>query len=722
MRRLLINRPLICRFALTLPLLLSVAILALLASCGGDDGGSPSGGGEEALAQGQLDAAGGEIGDDTATLTVPAGALDEAADLALYEDSQPGPFAGLDARVLRLEGVPYALNQPLSLRFQHGLTVAKGDSLGVFLGEERQSYDGGEGVFWHPIAGRDSAGWCIATITRGALPQPGKSAAAVRVANAPDVAVTYLDDGHIRIVYRSSEVQSEPAGNLLLNFEGAFQAMESWGFQFGFDTGYWPRDVVLCEPPGSWACFIPGPAGRGHFEIDPEFVVPGGNLLPVALHEFFHLVQTFYDTRDTSQWGTLNQERLWLDEATAAWLEATSVDHEDYYPVGLDGDNMTALLYGFNGTDTLENDAYGYGMSNFVHYWMEDPVNGQDEDHLVHMFEHFKEHGDATDALESVWNPDPRSWCVDMQRKLMAMKLYPYDRDGVVWWAWPWDGFLDSGMGSEQGKTEPVPDLGAFLCKFTITGSEPEDLTALKIRAVQDDAAQPAEHLPLAVYGRPESADIELLATGTDSLTVADWPALYERYQDIMILASRPFITAPGLEGSRDIRVSAEVVFDGSSLDLSSYNRVNIEVRTDNLFSNASGVFWNDIISVQADVAWTGGGYFATTADDTFTIPLDEGTMSVGPWYAVQRGTTIGGNYFVRRLGGTGVPFDHLDGESAIFVYRGEDACARLTHVFESMAADEHTAPFSTLLSYSCHDGGAIYDMSSVYMHFYHSD
>lgn len=709
------NRRLCC-----LLLLLVLPVLVLLPACGGDDGGSPQDIPPEALAQGVVDATGGQIGDDTAVLTVPQGALAQEVDLALFEDDDQGPFPDSRARALRIEGIPYQLGAPLELRFQHGLVLETGDSLAVFLGEEREAYSGGSGLCWHAIAGRDSAGWCLASLERGALPLAGKSEAAVKVITSPDVTVIDFEGGHIRVIYRRSEVDPAAAANLLTNFETAYSALAGWGFEFGQGENYWPRDVVLCEPPNSWACFIAGPEGRGHFEIDPEYVLPGSNLLPVAVHEFFHLVQSFYDPRDPSQWGSLNQERLWLDEATASWLETTAIDMPEYYPQGLDGDNLTALLYGFNGTDTLEKTEYGYGMSPFIRYLVEDATNGQGEDRILSLFQHFKVHGDATDALEAVWDPAPTHWCLDMQRKLLAMEIYPYDTEGVVWWAWPWDGFLPSYLGAKQAKTEPVADLGGFLCKFTIEGEDADPMTALKIKAAQGDPARPAEHLPLTVYGRPAGSYMVLLATGVDSLTIADWPALVDSYADIMILATRPFITAPGLAGTRDIEISAEVVFDGAGLDLARMNYVNIEVRTDNLFNNASGVFWNDIISVQAEVAWTGSGFMAVTSTDTFSIPVDAESLTVGQWYSSERGTTIGGSYFVRRLGGTVAYFDSYDENSVYFRVRGEETCNRLTHVYESMASDAATPPYHYLVSYSCHDGGVLYDQSSIYLHFYY--
>jgi hypothetical protein len=212
---------------------------------------------------------------------------------------------------------------------------------------------------------------------------------------------------------------------------------------------------------------------------------------------------------------------------------------------------------------------------------------------------------------------------------------------------------------------------------------------------------------------------MELLATGTDSLTIDDWPTLYDTYSDILILATRPYITAPGLEGAREIEISAEVVFDGSAINLAQFNRVNVEVRTDNLFNNASGVLHNDIISVQSAVSWTGSGFVATTATDTFAIAVNPEALTVGSWYASDRGETIGGSYFVRRLGGTLAYFESYDGTSLVFSVRGMETCDRLTHVFESMARDEETAPYSYLESYSCHDGGNLYDQSKIYLHFY---
>ncbi len=702
-------------------LLLFLPILASLgffhSGCGSDDATSPESDAPSPLVTGTVDDAGGELIHEEVVLTIPRGALEEAADLAIHVDSGGHPFAEASIPVYRITGLPSDLNSPVTLRICHGLTLAEGDSLTFFLGEEREAFSGGSGLSWRAVAGRDSSGWCIAELERGALALGRKNDGELQAAVAREVRVLTHIDNHFRLVYRSDEVARQEADQALLQFENTYQIFHDWGFRFGADPSIWPLDVNIRIPAKSIACYIAGPAGKGYFDFDPCLLQPGVNLIPIIAHEVFHSVQSFYDPREPAEWGSLNQERLWLDEATASWLEAVSEGSPDYSPFGLNDDNLLAPMGGITGYPGLSNEAYGYGMVSFIRYLVSEANPTQGNGLILEIFQHFATGGDVTDAIDDVLSPPVSAWCLDMQRQLVEGQLYPQDPHGLIWLYWDTVDLFGTALGSQETTTLTVPDLGANVYRLKLQPDTVPPLTTLMVEAGQADPALTTESILITVYGRESGVLPVRLAAGVDSLNVANWPLCCQTYEDILVMVSRPFSTAPGHEGKREIEVAVEVEIDPATIDVACFNHATIQVRTDNVFNTGDPVP-NDGIIVTGPVNWTGSGYFTATATDTFAIHIDPGTLALGNWYGSIRGDN-GGNYLVRRLGGLGVPLSEWSGDELIYRIGGLETCNYLTHVFESLASDPQSDPYSYLVSYSCRDGEASYARSGIYLHLY---
>lgn len=706
-----------CRTALML-----VAIGCLQAGCGSDDPASPQPEPIRPLVSAAIDEAGGELVHEEVTLTIPAGALGESAELAVYSESAGHPFGETGIPVYRITGLPTEFGTPVTLRIRHDLAPTDDDSLCFFLGEEREAYSGGGGLSWRAAAGRDSAGWFVAELDRGALDLGEKADdGTVRAAVAKDLKWLDSDENHFELCYNPAEVDRQEAAQALVSFDNVYHLFIDWGFDFGDDDAIWPLNIYIRKPVKSIACYVAAPHGKGYFEFHPDLLQPGVNLLPVIAHEVFHSVQTFYDPRDPRTWGKLNQERMWLDEAAAGWLEAASHEDDRMSPLGMDDDNCAALLAGLAGHPTLPGDAYGYGMAAFIRFLVEDPASGQGEERILELFEHFKSGGDVTDAIDAVVDPAVSAWCVAMQRKWVDGLIYEQYPDLVFWYAWPIAGWLDSAVGARAFETLAVPDLGAGICKLFLEGDAPTNLTSLMVKAGSADAAQQREALPITVYGRAPDSMPTLLAVGLDSLNVPDWPLVRQTYKDILVMVSRPYSTAPGHTGQRDIRVEAEVQIDLSAIDITRFTDVTIEVSTDNQY-NGGVVIHNNIIMVEAALTWDGNGFFANTANRTFSIALNPATLALGNWSGSATGYTIGGNYYVRRLAGPGVPLTRWTENELIYVLRGVETCTLLTEVYSSLARDINTDPFNYLVSYTCHDGGVSYDQSKIYLHFYYME
>lgn len=695
------------------------AAAGLLCGCGGGDSTSPALDPDPPLVDGAIDEGGGELVDDQVVLTVPGGALDGETRLAIYAETDAHPFGDAETAVYRISGLPGELGAPLTLRIRHDLALTDGDTLTIFLGEEREAYSDGSGLSWYSVAGRDSAGWAICELERGALPLGGKSDGDVKTAVSRKVRVLTTAANRFELIYRDDEVGRTEATEALLTFDQVYDIFLQWGFDFGPDDSIWPLDVYIREPIKSIACYVTAPHGKGHFDFDPSLLQPGVQLTPVIAHEMFHCVQTFYDPRDPEQWGVLNQERLWLDEATAAYLEAVANTNAEVYPIGLNDDNYAAPLAGLSGHPYLSNANFGYGMSQFIQYMAGEANPEVGEQVVVDLYEHFRRHGDVTDAIDAEVSPPVAEWIVDFHRQWAENRIFPAFLVNWFWYQWPFGDTLDAEAGSEASDTVEIADLGADLVKFVIGDQEPGADTELVIDARRTDQDLPAEALPITVYGRRLNGTPEPLATGTDQVLLDDWPALHATYQDILVMVSRPYSTAAGHTGKRDIEVGAAIREEVPSYDVTAFTNAVIEVRTDNTFTNASGVIPNDLIGIQAAVSWNGAALMAAAPGDTFIIPVDPVTLALGDWYGAERYTAINGNWIVKRLAGRAIPLDSWDETGIYYRMGGAATCDHLTRVFESKAADEESDPFQVLTGYSCSDGDHPWDRSGISIHLY---
>lgn len=694
---------------------LLVAALLLGAGCGGDDSTTPEIPAETLLVTGTIDEEGGELIHSEVVLTIPAGALGESVDLSLYRENSGHPSGEDDQPVYRVVGLPGELQSPVTLRIQHSLVLDEGDSSFMFLGEEREATSGGSGLSWFPSTSRDSSGWCITELIRGALALGDKDPAEVQAAVAQDVTVVSSIHNHFEVYYLESQVTAVSASNALNDFDTIWSTLDHWGWQFGANDTIWPLKVIIVPPANSFACYVTAPMGKGYFQIDPRFLQPDIILLPVVAHEMLHCAQTFYDPRPPEQWGTLNQERLWLDEATAAWFEVFTNSNEDVSPLGMDLDNYTSPLAGISGRPYTPMAEYGYGMAGFIKYMVEDPFAGQGEDRILELFQEFASNGDVTDAIDEMVDPEVAQWCVDMQRQLVEGNLYPLDPHGEVWEHWPIDVFFSGEIGVQESTSVSVPDLGAGIVKLLMDGDEPPSLTSLVITTEVGEPDKTTEPLTLTIYGRPLDSIPVRLAAGTDSVSVEGWQDIYQEYEDILVMVSRPFSSKPGHTGQVEVSVKAKVIVDLSVIDVTALNHVSLEVRTDNMY-NSGYLAFNDRIGIYGYVSWQGNGFVSSTTSDTFNIAFNLDNFTVGEWSGRERYETIGGNFIVKRLSGHSLPLLDWDETGLTFRISGEVTCNTLTGVFYSIASDEETPPYRYTTGNSCHEGESAWDRSSIYL------
>lgn len=138
------------------------------------------------------------------------------------------------------------------------------------------------------------------------------------------------------------------------------------------------------------------------------------------IHEYFHMVQATYDPRSAFVQAKYNAPQLWIDEATAVWIEkfASGGTTSDYMETNA-GEMMkgihaeTSGLAFRNAASRTRAQDHGYGMSMMFQYMFD--KNKYDENPtLVNIYRKIEE-GLAPEAafLAALVGPEPADWWDD---------------------------------------------------------------------------------------------------------------------------------------------------------------------------------------------------------------------------------------------------------------------------------------------------------------------
>jgi hypothetical protein len=694
----------------TFTLLVLLPVL-FLAGCGSDDPGTPPVD-DTPDAEATIGADGGEFGDDTVTLTVPAGALGESTDLAIYVEDTGHPFDVTYQPIYRLTGLPTAMGAPVTLRFRKGIppvfvgieSVAVIDTTSwhstVFIGEERESHDGGRHPSWETIAARDSAGWVIVDLPRGPLDLGEKDEPDLSVTSSLTTTSLYNPTGHFKIFFDDSEVTTERAGEILDYFDNFWQVLYDADFRFGDQDTIWPLNVYMREPArDTKAEYIIGPWGKGHFNFDPS-VADVGSLIPnIVLHELFHCAQDYYDTRHPSTWTTVNPARHWLDEATAAFMESlASGNPPAYVPIGLNLDNYLSPLSGIWGHDTFSLGKYGYGMSSFIRRLATLQGLGRVHD----LYEAFSYHGTAYDAVMEVVDPPLATLCAQYQRDLVTGDTTPITGLDLIWWDWS----QEDSWYWETGSLEydaTVSDFGSDVREIGIHDDIPPENVGVSVSVTTGERVP--DPWELAVYGRSDGVEPVLLATGTNGLVVPDWRSVHQTYEQLMVQVIKPWGNEPDYHNPSTVHVSLAVTQDMTRYETGNlslkyhpvWNTGEEDWQTLNILSSAGG--WNGTtFSAAWDSLNNGTRYFGQ-----FTATIDPDDLSLTSWSASNTMMTDAQNQqFYQTAGSGSVPLAYTG--TSYLRYNIDDAavCDATTSITQYTISEGVTT--RELLSWSCDD------------------
>jgi hypothetical protein len=642
----------------------------------------------ESLAEGELGQDGGELNSGDLVLSIPAGALETDTYLSLHEDDSDHPFAGTES-VYRIEGLPEQLGTPVTLRVRNQAGRDEGAPSLLFMGEERDGTHAGRSTSWLHIASRDSVEWCIAQIERGAYNLDGRDENELQFVATNTVGyIPYEDEEHFRVYYNFMDMEPEFPFRVLEKFEETWDVYYANGFTFGDQDTIWPLQIHLAVPQFSEiAEYYTGPWGRGKFVLDPVLEEAGDNIAHVVVHELFHNAQDYFDTRHPSDWTTVNQDRVWLDEASAAYLEA-SIDPE-WIPQGPNLDSYLAPLWGIGGHPTLVNKEYGYGMCSFIRYLAEQ----QGEERLLELYEAFFQSGKITTALMDVMDPPLEVWCSDFQKQVVLFQLYDFDPNGIAWHYWPFDTvFFDAAIGSSRTATLQVPDFGSDVWKGLIVGDSPPENSNLKVEILSNSDPE-ALTLDLVLYGRNENELPVLLSESGEELLYDNWSDLHHNYTDLMVQVIRPHGSGPDYDTQTNVEIEVSVIEEVQQEEMPAFIKGRFMMKYASLMEDGS-VDPGDMLSLQYaagtmfgnsfSAVWDSIGVYGSHLSGHFDVNLALNPMRVLSWSYERRWEFPDDpdTYKIYQAEGGALPFD-FDGDSyKVFRLEEEAVCESLTHLY----------------------------------------
>ncbi|MFO7935526.1 MAG: hypothetical protein R6U78_15795, partial [Bacteroidales bacterium] len=306
-----------------------VLIFILVAGCSKNDQDTP--GQEpsiefEIVGSETIGTAGGQLKTENFILTVPSGAFHSSYEIVLYSAYDRVTFGeNLVSRMFRIEGLPENYEQPLEVRIQYDGTLSNESYLAV--GEEVIPPSIGQRTTaFHLRQATDSAGWLA-----GELPVPESIKKSAQTGTTADgtnftwywigcvssYTKVYSPGSHFVIRYSPTVVDDSDAADLGLYLEEAYLTYRDiLGFSYS-GRFLWPVEVVLIPFP--WHTDAFGFYSNSHLgnnfawlEFNSDKISKKSAMKLTAGHEFFHLVQSLYDSRNPVSKARIEPEFFWL--------------------------------------------------------------------------------------------------------------------------------------------------------------------------------------------------------------------------------------------------------------------------------------------------------------------------------------------------------------------------------------------------------------------------
>ena len=349
-------------------------------STGPDDNNSGNNG--SALATQVIGPGGGTIETDTISITIPSGSFETENELKISVSDIPSFDESGDTPSYRIDGIPAPFSEPITIRIKSDESnppefIAVGEDLYCRIDKTIRT-------FYRLYPATQSNGYLECTLPamgNGSVTKmvAGKNAAEskinIKVTKASAYKPYTTNEGHFKIAYPAGTVSLNSVQNLGTYLEEAYTLFKNPPLNFSYyRRTEWPIDVTILdlgtEKYGGQSNSMWGSVfgyNGGYLEFNSQKMNDSDALKITAGHEFFHIVQGFYDTRDFYTKSKFKTPWLWFDEATAVWSEEKFTTKTDYASAVRNGTEMRPFN-GFKKGAEEDPEGHGYSMSGVIKY------------------------------------------------------------------------------------------------------------------------------------------------------------------------------------------------------------------------------------------------------------------------------------------------------------------------------------------------------------------
>ena len=492
------------------------AFCLLIVNCGNNPAGTPEKKTTTSPISAPMGAKGGSLSIDSMTISFGAGAFDRDTTLVLYSSADT-PFGGNAVSGLYiLKGLPTTFTGPITVRIK--LSAPVSDSVSIASGEDVFATSTQSIVTsYHLFQATINNGTAICTLyANGAQSVLSKKTRLQNAEQAVQLALTGVDkytpfttpQKHFHISYPSS-INKTLIVNLGAYLETAFDTITT-GLKFSVaGRTLWPVDVTVRtmeeKDYGSYYSSVFGD-NFAYMEFNGDKLSVDSEISVTAGHEFFHLVQLLYDTRNFYSKSKAKGPNLWIEEACAVWSEAFFSSKAAYVPsvcAGTEMEPFTGIIAG----NAVDEAKHGYGLSALIKFLA--MTYGREKIAIV--FDNMKAGNHPIQSIISAMGEAPPKWWPKFFSSYVAGKVYKFATGNLIG--------NKAGLFAISGSADTLkefsrsyPDLSAALYMVQLSYKGIDTLATLKITG---SAATGHPDILLFSYS---GGSISFISMGTDSI------------------------------------------------------------------------------------------------------------------------------------------------------------------------------------------------------------
>lgn len=401
---------------------IAITLLLNATSCKDDSPSSPDNDQDDIITTETIGTAGGSISSAEVTITIPANSFASEQEISISESNANDFETGGISTPYKIEGIPADYNLLINLSLK--LDSETNEDVFVAVGAEtfiKSSFTSATTYYQLDAIVSDGAATCQLPVPEGLL-----SKIVDRNTNTNETfdllvqvitGKTYTSsDGHFKINYLVGV--SDQSVNLLAGYlEDAYEKFIDLGFSYSVRTK-WPVEVTVRsindEDFGHSVSSIWGD-NYSYLEFNSRKIYNAPEMRLTAGHEFFHLVQSFYDPRNRFSKAKFASQHLWIDEASAVWSEQFFTNEQNYVSPIREG-HTSAFMRGMQTGPGTNAQSYGYGMSALIKYFGEESV--------IKIYNSIKAGSHPIEAV-NFGTIDPASyWWTDFTKKYINGDIY----------------------------------------------------------------------------------------------------------------------------------------------------------------------------------------------------------------------------------------------------------------------------------------------------------